>query len=61
MMWTEWRGGREIDLDTNVIVRFRNGQESKTILPASAWRWKHGGPFADRYEWDIVAYRKVDA
>lgn len=55
--WIEWVGGEcPVDENTNVLVRFRCGEERQKdeYIAAGGWYWQHSG---DSY--DIVAYRVV--
>jgi len=40
-----------------VRVGFRCRKVSRDALAADKWRWKHGHPFPDNYDFDVVAYR----
>jgi hypothetical protein len=55
--FTPWNGQRGFAGEKPLRVRFRNGQVSKDVLPASKWRGKWGYPFPDQWDFDIVAVR----
>lgn len=64
--WLDWDGKRPFRGDTLLQVRFRNGQESRQILPAWKWRGKwgkqpKGRAFPSPYDFDIIAVRKVQS
>lgn len=57
--WKPWNGKRQFKGDRMLQVRFRNGIESRDILPAEKWRGKWGHPFPDNADFDIVAVRDM--
>ena len=57
--WRAWNGLREIKREDLVRVRFRDGTESRDVLPAHSWRWRWGDPHPVDGPRDITAYQKV--
>lgn len=56
--WQPWDGKRSFKGDKPLRAKFRNGTESKQVLPAERWRGKWGKPFPDDWDYDIVAVRQ---
>lgn len=57
--WIEWAGGEcPINRETEVSVKFRDGETSAENHPAGSYRWYHSAQPYSRGD-DIIAYRII--
>ncbi len=57
--WREWHGGEcPVASDAVVMLRFREGEETRRASRASGWRWSHR---VGNSSGDIVAYKIVES
>nr|WP_186806357.1 hypothetical protein [Pantoea agglomerans] len=57
--WIEWAGGEcPISRETEVSVKFRDGETSAENHPAGSYRWYHSAQSYSRGD-DIIAYRII--